>query len=64
MALIGTTEAAHRLGVSPRRVAEMIVQGTLKAEKVGKTWILDEAEVTRVAKLERKAGRPPKKKKQ
>lgn len=60
MAMIGTTEAAERLGVSARRVAAMITQGILKAEKVGKTWIIDTAEVAKVAKQIRKAGRPPK----
>ena len=60
--MIGTTEAAERLSVSPRRVAAMIVQGILKAEKVGKTWIINEADVAKVAKQSRKAGRPPKSK--
>jgi excisionase family DNA binding protein len=60
MAMIGTTEAARRLKVSPRRDAAMISQGILKAAKVGKTWVVDEAEVSRVAKLKRPPGRPRK----
>jgi excisionase family DNA binding protein len=61
MGLIGTTEAARRLGVSARRVAAMIEQGILKAEKVGSTWIIDETELKRFAQQERKPGRPRKK---
>ena len=59
--MIGTTEAARRLGVSPRRVAAMIEQGLLKASKVGKTWIMDDADVAKLARMQRKPGRPPKK---
>jgi len=61
MAVIGTTEAAVRLGVSPRRVAAMIEKGLLKAEKVGSTWVIDEAEIARFGKIVRKPGRPRKK---
>lgn len=60
--MIGTTEAAKRLGVSARRVAAMIEQGILKADKIGKTWVIDEAEVARASKLERPPGRPRDKK--
>jgi excisionase family DNA binding protein len=61
MAMIGTSEAARRLGISGRRVAAMILQGLLRAQKVGKTWIIDETDVAKLGKSERKAGRPPKK---
>jgi excisionase family DNA binding protein len=60
MPMIGTSEAARRLGVSPRRVAAMIEQGVLRAQKIGKTWVIDETEVAKVAKAERKPGRPRK----
>jgi len=61
MAAIGTTEAAERLGISPRRVAGLIEQGVLKAAKVGKTWIIEESEIMRFSKITRKPGRPRKK---
>jgi len=60
MAMIGTAEAARLLGISPRRVAAMIQSGLLDAKKVGKTWIIDEREVTKLRKRVRKAGRPRK----
>ena len=56
--MVGTTEAARRLGVSARRVAAMIQQGLLKASKIGNTWIIEEDEVSRLAKLKRTPGRP------
>jgi excisionase family DNA binding protein len=61
VALIGTSEAARRLDLSARRVAAMIEQGILKASKVGNSWVIDEAEVARVAKLKRPPGRPRRK---
>jgi excisionase family DNA binding protein len=60
MAMIGTTEAARRLGVSRRRVSAMVTQGLLKAQKIGKTLVVDEAEVDRLSKLDRPTGRPKK----
>jgi excisionase family DNA binding protein len=59
--MIGTSEAAVRLGVSSRRVAAMIKQGILRAEKIGNTWIIDEAEVGRLGSVQRPPGRPTKK---
>ena len=61
MAMIGTSEAARKLGLSARRVAAMIQQGVLRAQKVGKTWIIDEKDIAKLAVAERKSGRPPKK---
>ena len=63
MGSIGTKEAAKRLRLSPRRVAAMITQGIIHATKVGSTWIIEESEIVRVAKIERPPGRPRKKKK-
>jgi len=39
----------------------MILHGQMKATKIGKTWIIEETEVIRIAKTARKAGRPRKK---
>jgi excisionase family DNA binding protein len=62
MGVIGTDEAARRLGVSIGRLTTMIRTEIIQAQKIGRTWVLDEAEVTRVAKLDRPRGRPSKKK--
>jgi excisionase family DNA binding protein len=60
MASIGTTEAARRLKITPRRVAALITHGIIRATKVGKTWIIEESEITRMQKLSRPTGRPRK----
>jgi len=62
MALIGTDEAARRMGLSVGRLTAMIRAGILRAQKIGNTWIVEESEVVRVSKLNRKPGRPRKNK--
>lgn len=55
-----TTQTAERLNVSQARVRQMIIEGTIKAEKVGRDNFISESEVKRLEKLDRKAGRPKK----
>lgn len=62
MGTIGTTEAAKRLGISQRRVLEFIGDGRLKAQQVGRTWIIDERSLRSVEKRPG-PGRPSKKSK-
>jgi excisionase family DNA binding protein len=57
--LIGTREAAARLGVSLRRVQQMIEEGTLPAEKVGRDHVIRPEDLDRV-KVYGKPGRPAK----
>ncbi|HZS03465.1 MAG TPA: helix-turn-helix domain-containing protein [Blastocatellia bacterium] len=54
-----TTEAAARLGVSYRRVHQLIEAGTLKAERFGKVWLVPVNALDGVTTYG-KAGRPPK----
>lgn len=56
--MLTTTEAAALLGVTRRRVQELIRLGTLKAEKFGRDWQVDQASVEAYQASERKAGRP------
>lgn len=56
--MLTTAEAAAALQVTRRRVQELIRLGTLKAEKFGRDWQVDEASVENYAKSARKAGRP------
>ena len=58
MSLIGTREAAERLGVSQQRVQALIRDEKLPAQKVGRDWLIDEKDLELVK--ERKVGRPPK----
>jgi excisionase family DNA binding protein len=48
---ITTTEAGHRLGVVAHTIRTWIKEERLRAEKVGRSWIVDEASV---AELERR----------
>jgi excisionase family DNA binding protein len=61
MALIGTSEAARMLGVSVRRVQAMIRAAQIPAEKIGRDWLMKEADIARIGATVRKPGRPSKK---
>ncbi len=58
MMIITTREAAERLGVTMKRVQAMIRDERLPAEKMGRDYIIKEADLKLVA--DRKPGRPPK----
>src|SRR5215207_5866753 len=54
--VIGVEKAASILGVSPQRVRAMIAAGNIPAERVGRAWVISEAEIARPRR--RSAGRP------
>jgi excisionase family DNA binding protein len=58
MKIIGTTEAARRLGISDARVRALIMSKRLKAVKVGGAWLIDPKDLDAVKV--RKVGRPRK----
>lgn len=55
-----TKEAAEKLNVVPSRIRRMILDGVIKAEKVGRGNFILESEVKRLENIKRKPGRPPK----
>jgi len=55
-----TKQTGERLGITPDRVRQLISEGTITAEKVGRDNFIAEGEVERIKKLNRKPGRPPK----
>lgn len=55
-----TKQAAERLNVVPSRIRRMILDGVIKAEKIGRDNFISEEEIQRLEKTERKAGRPKK----
>jgi len=59
MKLISTDDAAKKLGVSGRRIRQLIDEGKLPAQHVGGGYVIDESELEGV-KVYGKAGRPPK----
>jgi len=58
MKMIGTTEAAKRLGVSSNRVRALIESGRLKAQKIGREYAINPSDLKAVQN--RKVGRPHK----
>lgn len=58
MKLISTDEAAMTLGVSGRRVRQLIGAGTLPAQKIGGGYVIDES-VLKTVCTHGKPGRPP-----
>jgi excisionase family DNA binding protein len=58
MGLISTSEAADRLGVHITRVQVLIREGRLPAQKIGRTYVIDEDDLKLVE--DRKPGRPRK----
>ena len=56
MKIIGTTEAARRLGVSANRVRALIDSKRLRATRVGREWLIDPKDLDAVKK--RTPGRP------
>lgn len=54
-----TTQAAQFLGISVRRVRQLIECGKLKAEKYGRDWMIPMEEMNNV-KVYGKPGRPRK----
>lgn len=61
---VTTTEAAARLSISTARVRQLILDGILAAEKFGRQNVISEKEIARLESIERKAGRPPKMKRE
>ena len=54
--LLSTRDAATRLGITTRRVVALIRAGRLPALRVGRTWVIREADLELVK--ERRPGRP------
>lgn len=61
MKMLTTKEAAEKLGVSLRRVQQMIEEKTLPAQKVGRDYIVMEKDLENVT-VYGKPGRPKKNK--
>jgi excisionase family DNA binding protein len=57
MKLINTTEAAEALGVSVRRVRQLIAEGKLQAQNLGRDYAI-EASALESVKVYGKPGRP------
>jgi excisionase family DNA binding protein len=58
MGLISSAEAAEKLGVHITRVQVLIREGRLPAQRIGRTYVVNEDDLKLVR--DRKPGRPPK----
>lgn len=57
--MLTTKEAAELLGITPRRVQELIKNGALTARKASGVWLIDKASVdTRLRSATKRGGRP------
>ncbi len=56
--MLSVSQSAMLLGISPARVRKLIANGTLPAQKIGRSWAISEKDVA--ARLDRrpKVGRP------
>ena len=57
MASVSVAEAAKKLGVGVSRIHQRIADGSLRAERIGSQWVVDELSLFRVAER-KKPGRP------
>ncbi len=57
--LIGTKEAAEKLGISLRRVQQLIEIGTLPAKRIGRDYLIQEKDLSKIT-IHGKRGRPRK----
>jgi excisionase family DNA binding protein len=57
MANVSVSEAAQRLGVGVPRIHQRIADGSLRAERIGSQWVVDELSLLRVAERN-EPGRP------
>lgn len=58
MSRLTTAQAAEKLGVNASRIRQLIIEGRLPAEKLGRDWLIDEKALDQVR--DRKPGRPRK----
>ncbi len=58
MKVMAVAEAADELGVSDRRVRQMLADGRLPGVRAGRSWVLEEQAVREYAKNRPGAGRP------
>lgn len=56
--VLSVADAAERLGVSPRRVRQLIDDGDLRASRMGRSWLVAADSVERRRRLAPSGGRP------
>jgi excisionase family DNA binding protein len=54
---ISTNEFAERMGLTPFRIRQLIYDGSIKAEKIGRDWIIDEKYIVAIKNRPERRGR-------
>jgi hypothetical protein len=58
MTSVSVANVASELGISPRRVRQMLADGQLVGERIGRDWVVDRARIEHARRLRHLAGRP------
>jgi len=48
MSVVSVVDAAEALEVSPRRVRQLIADGHLRANRVGRSWVIERSDLDRL----------------
>ena len=56
--MLSVKQAAEQLGITPPLVRRYCEQGRIKAEKVGRDWVITQAALNSFARKVRRVGRP------
>lgn len=56
--MLTTTQAATELGIQPGSVKKLCQRGVLKAERIGRDWLVEKIELERYKEARRGRGRP------
>jgi excisionase family DNA binding protein len=58
MARMAVVEAAERLGLSERRVRQILADGVLRGERIGRSWVIEQSAIDAIADDRPSVGRP------
>jgi excisionase family DNA binding protein len=58
-----TNEVAARVGLTRQRVAQLIQEGRINAERYGRVWVIDEDQISVIENLPENRGKYPRNKK-
>ncbi len=56
--MLGVAEASVELGLSPRRVRQMLADGVLAGERVGRAWVIEREHLRQMEHRRPEVGRP------
>jgi excisionase family DNA binding protein len=60
MGVVSTQQAAEIMGLHIQTIREYLRAGRIKAQRIGRVYVIDERDLRRFMAVERKPGRPRK----